>query len=135
MKVNVSVELDWIEEDGNINEVDITDKWGDVKTRSTIKDVIKASFDRLLEKDVNSKGEFTDGRYGRGNTKLITWLAGGKVQEVVAEKLKTLNKDIDAQITAAVNDGIRKNVSDKFAEMVVSTAHHNNKTKQLEHDG
>ena len=193
MKINVSVELDWIEEDGSIdeevkaeliggikrsisqqclakvekeasvkideaiqqaiqqatksiqqkavefadewleNEVEITDKWGDVKKKATIKDVIKSTFDHTLEKKVNENGEFADG-YGRsGNTTLISWLTGKKVENVVADKLATLNKDIDNQITKAVNAGIRKNVSDKFAEMVVATAHHDNKAKQLEH--
>jgi len=193
MKINVSVELDWIEEDGSIdeevkselingikraisqqclakvekeastqinaaiekaiakatesieqkaidfaddwleNEVEITDKWGDVKKRATIKDVIKSAFDKTLEKNVDKEGRFSDG-YGRSSTSLISWLTGQKVQDVVQEKLQTLNKDIDNQITKAVNAGIRKNVSDKFAEMVVATAQYENKAKQLQHD-
>ncbi|HEM7189675.1 TPA: hypothetical protein U2I61_004213 [Providencia rettgeri] len=188
MKLNITVDLDWLEEDGNIDEevkyqiiegvkgaiskqclakvekqaseqinkaidesimsakkaieqkaiafadewlekeVTVTDKWGDVQDCLTITDLIKRTFDNLLEKKVNDQGSFTDG-YGNG-TRLINWLTGKRVQDVVQEKLKGINKDIDRQITEAVNAGIRKNVSDKFAEMVVMTAKQQN---ALEH--
>ncbi|HAT5559958.1 TPA: hypothetical protein JAD51_001267 [Proteus mirabilis] len=188
MKLNITVDLDWLEEDGNIDEevkhqiiqgvksaiskqcldkvekkaseqinqaindsitaakraieqkaiafadewlekeVTITDKWGDVQDCLSITDLIKRTFDNLLEKKVNDNGSFTDG-YG-GGTRLITWLTDKRVKDVVQEKLKGINKDIDRQITEAVNAGIRKNVSDKFAEMVVMTAKHQN---ALEH--
>lgn len=119
---------DWLEK-----EVTITDKWGDTQDCLTITDLIKKSFDNLLNKKVNDRGEFSDG-YG-GQT-LVKWLTGSRVRQVVAEKLKGINKDIDNQISEAVNAGIRKNVSDKFAEMVVSTARHDaNALKQLESKG
>lgn len=188
MKLNITVDIDWIEEDGNIDEevkhqiiqgvkqaissnclakveaeastqinkaidesitraqkaieakainfadewlekeVSITDKWGDTVECLTITDLIKKTFDNLLEKKVDSSGQFCDS-YGRG-ARLIDWLTGQRVQNVVEEKLKTLSKEIDGQITKAVNSGIRENVSNKFAEMVVATAKANN---QLEH--
>lgn len=111
---------EWLEK-----EVTITDKWGDAQDCLTITDLIKRTFDKLLEKKVDSSGKFSDG-YG-GGTRLITWLTDKRVEDVVSEKLKGINKDIDRQITEAVNAGIRKNVSDKFAEMVVATAQHNNR--------
>ncbi|CNJ17888.1 Uncharacterised protein [Yersinia aldovae] len=110
---------DWLEK-----EVTVTDKWGDVQDCLTITDLIKRTFDGLMEKKVNNEGSFDVG-YGNG-TRLITWLTDKRVQDVVQEKLKGINKDIDRQITEAVNAGIRKNVSDKFAEMVIQTAKHNN---------
>lgn len=109
---------DWLEK-----EVTVTDKWGDVQDCLTITDLIKHTFDGLMEKKVNNEGSFDVG-YGNG-TRLITWLTDKRVQDVVQEKLKGINKDIDRQITEAVNAGIRKNVSDKFAEMVIQTAKHN----------
>ncbi|KGD75249.1 hypothetical protein HA49_08410 [Tatumella morbirosei] len=109
---------DWLEK-----EVTITDKWGDAQDCLTITDLIKRTFDRLMEKKVTDSGSFDVG-YGNG-TRLITWLTDKRVQDVVQEKLKGINKDIDRQITEAVNAGIRKNVADKFAEMVVQTAKHN----------
>ncbi|MHA3528931.1 hypothetical protein ACX1H4_14175 [Yersinia enterocolitica] len=110
---------EWLEK-----EVTVTDKWGDVQDCLTITDLIKHTFDGLMEKKVNNEGSFDVG-YGNG-TRLITWLTDKRVQDVVQEKLKGINKDIDRQITEAVNAGIRKNVSDKFAEMVIQTAKHNN---------
>lgn len=110
---------DWLEK-----EVTVTDKWGDVQDCLTITDLIKRTLDGLMEKKVNNEGSFDVG-YGNG-TRLITWLTDKRVQDVVQEKLKGINKDIDRQITEAVNAGIRKNVSDKFAEMVIQTAKHNN---------
>lgn len=110
---------DWLE-----NEVTITDKWGDKADCLTIKDLIKRTFDGLLQQHVNERGEFTNSSYG--GTRLINWLTGDKVQSVVQNKLKDMNKDIDNQITNAVNAGIRENVANKFAEMVVQTAKANN---------
>lgn len=110
---------EWLE-----NEVTVTDKWGDAQDCLTIKDLIKRTFDKLLEKKVDSKGRIDSGGYG--GTRLINWLTGQRVQEVVEDKLKGLSKDIDDQITKAVNAGIRENVSNKFAEMVVQTAKANN---------
>ncbi|EPE4147272.1 hypothetical protein ACSILF_001241 [Yersinia enterocolitica] len=110
---------EWLEK-----EVTVTDKWGDVQDCLTITDLIKRTFDGLMEKKVNNEGSFDVG-YGNG-TRLITWLTDKRVQDVVQEKLKGINKDIDRQITEAVNAGIRKNVSDKFAEMVIQTAKHDN---------
>jgi len=185
MKINITVDVDWIEEDGSIDEevkheiingvkraiskscidrvekeasekieltinesickakfaieqravrfvdewleteVNISDKWGDVQDCLTIKDLCKKTFDGLLEQKVNSNGEFVDRH--RSGIRLINWLTGDRVKQVVEEKIKVINKDIDNQITKAINAGIRKNVSDKFAEMVVQTAKIDNK--------
>ncbi|HIE4214721.1 hypothetical protein [Proteus terrae] len=188
MKLNITVDLDWLEEDGNIDEevkheiingvknaiskdclakvekeaskqidkaiaesitsaqqainqravqfvedwlvkeVTITDKWGDIKEQISVKDMVKRSFDQTLEKTVDSSGRFTENHYN-GLT-LIKYLTGNYVQELVREKIKPLQEEIDLAIVNAVNAGIRKNVSDKFAEMVVMTAKHQN---ALEH--
>lgn len=181
MKLNITVDLDWIEEDGSIEEevrhqiiqgvknsissqclskveaqasksidaaieesigkaqlaieskalsfaeewlekeVTITDKWGDTADCLTITDLIKRTFDQLLEKRVDKDGRFDTNGFGNG-TRLIDWLTGQRVQVVVEQKLKGLSKEIDSQITKAVNAGIRENVSNKFAEMIVQTA-------------
>lgn len=178
MKVKVEVDIDWIEEDGNIDEevkyqiiagvkgaiskqcldkvekkaseqidnaisqsiaaarekieqeavnftkewldkkVVVTDKWGDVKKKASITDLIKEAFDNLLEKKVDDRGRFTNS-YG-GGVRLINWLTGTRVQEIVEEKLKDLGKNIDKQIAEAVSDSIKKNVAEKFAEMVIN---------------
>lgn len=190
MKLNIQVDIDWLEEDGNIdetvkeeiiygvknaiskqclekvekkasteidkaieasinsaqkkiedkavefaeswleNEVTITDKWGDKADCLTIKDLIKRTFDNLLEKKVNDRGQFVTG-YQDG-VRLIDYLTGSRVQQVVDEHLKGINKEIEQSIKAHVESGIRKNVSDKFAEMVVQTAKHENQNKQIE---
>ena len=111
---------DWLEK-----EVTITDKWGDTQDCLTITDLIKRTFDGLLEKKVDDNGNFADSYSGK--TRLITWLTGKRVQDVVQEKLKGINRDIDRQITECVIEGIRQNVDNKFAEMVVQTAQHNHK--------
>ena len=178
MKVKVEVDIDWIEEDGNIDEevkyqiiegvkgaiskqclvkvekkaseqideaitqsiaaarekieqeavnftkewldkkVVVTDKWGDVKKSATITDLIKETFDDLLEKKVDDRGRFTNS-YGSG-VRLINWLTGNLVEGIVHEKLQDLGKDIDKKIAEAVTDTVKKNVADKFAEMVIN---------------
>ena len=115
---------DWLE-----NEVTITDKWGDPKDSLNIKDLIKRTFDNTLEKKVDKDGNFCES-YNAKMT-LIKYLTGQRVEEVVSEKMKGFNKDIDDQITKAVNSGIRENVANKFAEMVVATAKANNQLEKL----
>lgn len=111
---------DWL-----TKEVTVTDKWGDVKEQISITDMVKRSFDQTLEKKVNSKGQFTTDSYD--GIPLVKYLTGNYIQEIVQEKIKPLQKEIDAAIIGAVNAGIRKNVSDKFAEMVIQTAKDSNK--------
>ncbi len=111
---------DWLEK-----EVTVTDKWGDVQDCLTITDLIKRSFDKTLEKKVDGDGNFTNDSYH--STPLVKYLMGKRMEELVQAKIKPIQKEIDAAITAAVNAGIRKNVSDKFAEMIVSTAQHNHR--------
>ena len=109
---------DWLEK-----EVTVTDKWGDVQDCLTITDLIKRSFDKTLEKKVDSSGNFSN---DYNAMPLIKYLMGRRMEELVQAKIKPLQKDIDNAIANAVNAGIRKNVSDKFAEMVIQTAKHNN---------
>jgi hypothetical protein len=71
---------------------------------------------------VDEKGRFSD----YGSTRLIDWLTHKQVETVVEKKLSGLSSEIDKSITEAVNNGIKKNVSDKFAEMVIRTARENN---------
>lgn len=111
---------DWLEK-----EVTITDKWGDTQDCLTITDLIKRTFDGLMEKKVDDKGNFVDSFSGK--TRLINWLTGKRVEDIVQDKLKVINKDIDRQIAEYINEGIRQNVANKFAEMVVQTAQHNAK--------
>ncbi|MDC9591782.1 hypothetical protein PSI23_21505 [Xenorhabdus sp. XENO-10] len=179
MKINITVDLDWLEEDGNIDEevkyqiiegvkksisrqcldkvekeaskqinqainesinsakatiekkaiafadewlkkeVTVTDKWGDVQECLTITDLIKKSFDNTLEKKVDKNGNFTSSYDG---IPLIKYLMSDRMQELVSKRVSVIQKDIDQAITNAVNNGIRENVSNKFAEMVVNTA-------------
>ncbi|WP_162975260.1 MULTISPECIES: hypothetical protein [Yersinia] len=109
---------DWLEK-----EVTVTDKWGDVQDCLTITDLIKRSFDKTLEKKVDSSGNFSN---DYNAMPLVKYLMGRRMEELVQAKIKPLQKDIDNAIANAVNAGIRKNVSDKFAEMVIQTAKQNN---------
>lgn len=109
---------DWLEK-----EVTVTDKWGDVQDCLTITDLIKRSFDKTLEKKVDSSGNFSN---DYNSMPLVKYLMGQRMEELVQAKIKPLQKDIDNAIANAVNAGIRKNVSDKFAEMVIQTAKQNN---------
>lgn len=109
---------DWLEK-----EVTVTDKWGDVQDCLTITDLIKRSFDKTLEKKVDSSGKFSN---DYNSMPLVKYLMGQRMEELVQAKIKPLQKDIDNAIANAVNAGIRKNVSDKFAEMIIQTAKQNN---------
>ena len=106
---------DWL-----MKEVTVTDKWGDVQECLTVTDLIKRSFDKTLERKVDSSGNFTNDNYN--SMPLVKYLMGKRMEELVQAKIKPLQKDIDTAIANAVNAGIRKNVSDKFAEMVIQTA-------------
>ncbi|QKJ51938.1 hypothetical protein G9396_19410 [Providencia rettgeri] len=80
-----------------------------------------------MEKKVSDNGNFNEG-YGNG-ARLITWLTDKHVKESIQEKLKGINKDINRQITQAVNAGSRKNALDKLTRMVVMTAKNQNAIK------
>ena len=108
---------DWLEK-----EMTVFDKWGDAQESLTIKDLIKRSFDNLMTKGVDSKGRFDPSGYG--TIPLYKYLTQNRLEDFVNKKLKDLNKDIDSAIANAVNDGIRTQVSNRFAEMVVQTAKH-----------
>lgn len=105
---------DWL-----MKEVTVTDKWGDVQDCLTVTDLIKRSFDKTLEKKVDSSGNFSN---DYNSMPLVKYLMGKRMEELVQAKIKPLQKDIDTAIANAVNAGIRKNVSDKFAEMIIQTA-------------
>lgn len=105
---------DWL-----MKEVTVTDKWGDVQDCLTVTDLIKRSFDKTLEKKVDSSGNFSN---DYNAMPLVKYLMGKRMEELVQAKIKPLQKDIDNAIANAVNAGIRKNVSDKFAEMIIQTA-------------
>jgi hypothetical protein len=98
----------------------ISDKWGDPVNELTISELIKQQFDDLLERKVTKDGKFSNG-YG-AETKLINYLVGDKVKEEVGARLSQFNRDIDNQIKAHIESGIKESVSNKFAEMVIQTA-------------
>lgn len=109
---------DWL-----MKEVTVTDKWGDIQDCLTVTDLIKRSFDKTLEKKVDSSGNFSN---DYNAIPLVKYLMGKRMEELVQAKIKPLQKDIDNAIANAVNAGIRKNVSDKFAEMIIQTAKQTN---------
>ena len=116
----------WLDE-----KTEITDKWGDVTFEGSFRDLIKKKFDDALSDPVDSDGDFSNNRR-RVNGTLIEYLTGKKVQEVVKEHLEGFNRDIDKQIKEHINAGIRENVSNKFAEMVIQTAKGNHAARPLE---
>jgi hypothetical protein len=118
----------WLEK-----EVTITDKWGDNQDCLTITDLIKRTFNNLLERKVNDRGEFANDSYG--GMRLIDFLTGQRVRDVVAQHLKGINSDIEKAIKAEVENGIRKGVAAKFAEMVIQTAKADHQQLKLENQG
>jgi len=117
----ISFADEWLEK-----EVTITDKWGDKTDCLTIKDLVKRSFDNLLERKVDDRGDFTNGNYSSSGMRLIDFLTGQRVREVVATHLKGINSDIEKAIKAEVESGIKRGVAAKFAEMVIQTAKQDN---------
>lgn len=182
MKVNITVDLDWLGEDGNIdelmqdeiiggvkkaisiqclervekqaskaiesaideavdaatgminsrvtsfvnewlsNEVVVTNKYGEEVRRGSIKEIIRNQFDEVLNATVNSDGQIVkQGSYG-AKTSVVRFLTGEAVKEIVSDELLSYKEDIDSKIKTAINSGIKQNVSDLFAQMVVNTA-------------
>lgn len=112
----LSFAKDWLE-----SKKVITDKWGDPQKESSMRDLIKESFDKLLERKVNDRGQFCDS-YASNSITLVKYLSGQMVKEEVTGALKDFRKDIDNQIKAYIESGIKESVSNKFAEMVIQTA-------------
>ena len=106
----------------------ISDKWGDPVNELTISELIKQQFDNLLERKVNSKGEFDSG-YG-SSMKLVNYLTGQMVKDEVSSKLKDYGRDVDKAVKAQIESGIKESVSNQFAKMVIQTAESNHKQLQ-----
>jgi len=119
----IKVVEDWLD-----NEITPTDKWGEQLDPIKIMDLIKQTFDGLLNKRVDSSGRF-DSRHG--NSTLLSWITKDRIEVIVSDRIRPLEKDIDKKITAAVNAGIREKVSNKFAEMVIETARADHKAKPI----
>ena len=103
-------------------EVVLTDKYGDVTSKGSIRDLVKKQFDGLMNDFVNSEGKSV-GKNGYGaRMSVVNFLTGQAVTEVVAAELVGYKKDIDNKIKTEINNGIKNNVSDLFAQMVVNTA-------------
>lgn len=179
MKLNVEIELDWIEEDSSLDEefqaklihgvtssisekclaevrnkslesinqtlekaieistqtidrrtlefvdewfekgIYVTDNWGNVKTKGTIKELLEKRFDDTLSRKVNKSGEFTN---GYDSMRLIDYLTGVHVDRIVEERLVNFNREIDKKIESAIKQCIKDKVSDKFAQMVIGVA-------------
>lgn len=189
MKLNIEVELEWIEEDGSLDDqvkdelirgvkqsigksclekvekqastavdkaiadavlnaeklindrvikfvedflsksVEVTDKWGDVVRSGTIEELVKERFDKALNTKVDSDGRPSSNGYGVSTT-LHEFLIGKSVKDVVTKELSGYKSNIDKKIKEEINQGIKNNVSDLFAEMVVGVAkdRHRNQT-------
>lgn len=182
MKINMTVELDWLEEDGSIDErmqdelirgvkaaiskqclarvedkaskaidtaiqdaieastneikgkvsefvdswmnteVVLTDKYGDPTEKGSVRDLVKRQFDNLMNSMVSSDGKIVQ-RDGYGaKMSVIKFLTGEAVKEVVDTELSQYKKNIDQKIKDEINKGIKENVSDLFAQMVVNVA-------------
>jgi len=105
------------------NEVIVTDKYGEEVKRGSIKDLIKQQFDGMMNSTVNSDGKVVPaGSYGATKMTVVRFLTGEAVKEVVGSELLNYKRDIDAKIKTEINNGIKTNVSDLFAQMVVNTA-------------
>ena len=182
MKINIQVELDWLDEEGNIDEmmqdeliggvkraiskqcldkvekkaseaidlaiqnavdsaseninnkvtefveewmkteVVITDKYGDPTQRGSVRDLVKLQFDELMNSVVDSDGRIVKRGSYSAKTSVIKFLTGEAVKEVVDSELSNYKRDIDKKIKEEINNGIKDNVSDMFAQMVVNTA-------------
>lgn len=117
-------------------EVVITDKYGDQTQKGSIRDLVKKEFDGLMNSFVNSEGKIVarSGSYGAKHS-VIRFLTGETVRDVVDSELRQYKSDIDKKIKEEINSGIKRNVSDLFAQMVVNTAQQRHaEQKAISHD-
>lgn len=189
MKLNIQIELDWLDEEGSIDDVVqnqiiagvkqaiskdclaavedktqkaiddgmgaaislmqdkvsdffeewlnteavITDRYGDVTEKGTLKEIIKREFNNCMNEKVDSEGRATSG-YSAKYTRL-EFVTGEKVKAVVDGYLSSYGRDIDKTIKESIEKGIKARVSDKFAEMVIGYAKQDHaNAKAIEHE-
>lgn len=114
---------DWLE-----REVTVTDGWGDKKVTSSIKEIVKKNFENTLLMKVKGDGSFDN----YGDMRLIDYLTGKRVKDIVSQHVKSINQDIEKAIKAEIESGIKAGVAAKFAEMVIQTAKSDHQRKQIE---
>ena len=103
-------------------EVVLTDKYGDPTEKGSVRDLVKRQFDNLMNSMVNRDGKIVQ-RDGYGaKMSVIKFLTGEAVKDVVDSELSQYKKNIDQKIKDEINKGIKENVSDLFAQMVVNVA-------------
>lgn len=122
----VSFVDDWLE-----REVTVTDGWGDKKTTSSIKEIVKKNFENTLLMKVKGDGSFDN----YGDMRLIDYLTGKRVKDIVSQHVKSINQDIEKAIKAEIESGLKAGVAAKFAEMVIQTAKADHQKLQLENKG
>lgn len=115
-------------EDWMSSEVVLTNNYGEEVEKGSIKELVKKRFDDLMNSHVDSSGRFTTpSTYGsnKGVNTVVGFLTGAAVKEVVESELRGYKNQIDEKIKSEINNGIKNNVSDLFARMVVNTAQEN----------
>lgn len=127
----MKIKVDDFFEDWLNNEAVITDKYGDVTAKGTLKDIIKQEFNNVMNEKVDKEGRPSS--YGSSYTRL-EFVTGKKVKLVVNDYLNSYGKDMDKVIKETIEAGIKSRVSDKFAEMVIGYAKQDAaNAKALEH--
>lgn len=114
---------DWLN-----NEVVVTDKFGEPKDSGTLKDIIKREWSDVLNRRVDADGSFSG--YGNKKYTVLEYLTNRRVTEVVEENLKSFSSEVNRKIKEEINKGIKNNVSDMFAQMVVGAAQQQYKDQQ-----
>lgn len=117
---------EWLE-----REVTVTDGYGDKRMQCSIKEIVKKNFEKTLEMRVKSDGSFDN----YGDMRLIDYLTGKRIKDVIAKHIKGINSDIERAIKAEIENGIKDGVAKKFAEMVIQTAKANHQQLKLEKQG
>lgn len=117
---------EWLE-----REVTVTDGYGDKRMQCSIKEIVKKNFEKTLEMKVKGDGSFDN----YGDMRLIDYLTGKRVKDVVAQHVKGINSDIERAIKTEIENGIKDGVAKKFAEMVIQTAKANHQQLKLENQG
>lgn len=91
-------------------ESTITDKWSDTIITVSIRELVKQSFENLIEKNVDDDGRPTN-YHGKP---FIDWKINKMIEREVSSRMKDFSSIIDNKIKEHIESKIKENVANRL---------------------
>lgn len=120
LNTRVNSMIDDIWENFMEKRVNITDKYGDpVESHESIKDMLKSRLDGFVNQRVDREGKpLPSGKCGYNDAPRLEWLMGEVLRKHTEPFMKSVQQDFELRMKAALNDGLKKSLSESMLKNV-----------------